>query len=728
MGENQGAGQMAFTFMNDVQPTFAKRGSGDYEARKNRERLRQARMSAEGRDIGDIPDVADVERRERCRSSLRLFCEEYFGEKFAMEWSEFQLDTIKRIQAAAMHGGQFALAMPRGSGKTSLCETAAVWAACYGYSRFVVVVGATDGATREIFESIQMSFETNENIVADFPEICYPIQALEGITNRCNGQTWHGKRTYIEWGSAGKLVFASVGDSKVGGTVIQAASMTGRIRGMKHLTPSGNILRPDFVIVDDPQTRDSAKSLSQTKQRMDLINSDILGLAGPAKKITVVVPCTVIYPNDLADQLLDREKNPTWNGKRHVFLEGFPSALPLWQRYWEIRAAGLRADKGVDESNRFYVLNRKEMDAGCKATWPVRYKPDEVSSIMSAMNIYFSNRQMFYAEYQNQPEAADEGDGERLTVKMVYDHLNRRPKGEIPQSVTKLTMFIDVQKNLLYWVLMGFSDNFTGFVVDYGAFPDQPREIFTTNDAAPTYGDIYPGSGFEGALTNALNDFALPKVQNTYIREDGAEMQVSRCLIDSGWGDSADTIYNFIRESGAANVFMPSKGVGVTAMMTPMSEYIRKPGETISPYEWHIGPIKNKRHVKLLRYDANYWKNFFRNRFFTSRGDPGAFSINAVQVSDRLNLLAEHLTSEYSITEVARGRRVDLWKLTQNRENHWFDCVVGCMVAASEQGCRLIIDQGNARGKEVRRITPRLNGGGAWSFGVAKSYGIGKTY
>ena len=85
---------------------------------------------------------------------------------------------------------------------------------------------------------------------------------------------------------------------------------------------------------------------------------------------------------------------------------------------------------------------------------------------------------------------------------------------------------------------------------------------------------------------------------------------------------------------------MPSKGVGINATMTPFSEFKRRPGEIISPYEWHIAPIKNKRQVRLLRYDTNYWKSFYRNRVLTSRGDPGAFSINGERITDRFRLLA----------------------------------------------------------------------------------------
>jgi hypothetical protein len=51
---------------------------------------------------------------------------------------------------------------------------------------------------------------------------------------------------------------------------------------------------------------------------------------------------------------------------------------------------------------------------------------------------------------------------------------------------------------------------------------------------------------------------------------------------------------------------------------------------------------------------------------------------------------AEHLTAEYRVKTEGRGRKVDEWKLRPQRsDNHWLDCLVGCAVAASIQGCVL---------------------------------------
>ena len=46
-----------------------------YEERKEAERARNAAQSAAGRDIGDLPEVFDPDRKEACREDFQKFCE-----------------------------------------------------------------------------------------------------------------------------------------------------------------------------------------------------------------------------------------------------------------------------------------------------------------------------------------------------------------------------------------------------------------------------------------------------------------------------------------------------------------------------------------------------------------------------------------------------------------------------------------------------------------------------
>ena len=688
-----------------------------YDEIKEAARKRAAEASASGRDIGRIPDIKNPARREKCRKNLRLFLETYFPQTFKIEWSKDHIDLIKEIQRDVMEGGNQAESAPRGTGKTSILERAGIWAVFFGWRFFMVIVGASDDAAADILEEIKSEIEFNNLLAEDFPEICYPIRALGGISNRSAGQLCCGERTRITWSE--EIVLPTIKGSITSGAIIKTVGITGRIRGMKHLKADGTNIRPDFVLIDDPQTRESAESPEQCKKRLRTINGDILGLAGPQVKISCFMTCTVIRPGDVADQILDREKNPIWKGRRRKLLVSFPTNMELWIQYREIWAESLRTNEDISDATEFYRAHQEEMDKGAEVSWPQRYMPGEISGIQYAMNQYFQNKETFYSEFQNEPVPDDDSDSDKITVQQVWDKMNNRPRGEIPTGADHVTMFIDVQKNLLYWMVCAWADNFTGWIVDYGAFPDQKHRNFTLKNANPTYSSLYPNTGFEGSIYAALRDLTGDLLSRAWRREDGAELHVERALIDSGWGRSTDVIFQFCRESQFAAILFPSKGQGITAAQRPFTEYRRNQGDRIG-FNWMIPNVRKKRSIRYILYDTNFWKSFYRERLFTAKGDPGSLTVYGSDEEHHRNL-AEQLSSEISEPTSGRGRRVDIWKLLPGRDNHWLDCIVGNQVAASERGCVLqtgdighVLLAGAKRAKEQqegpRRFTPGEGG------------------
>ena len=280
-----------------------------YEKLKDRARARNVALAIAGRDIGDLPAVAGPERKKRAASDFRYFCDSYFPLTFHLPWSPDHLKVIAKIEQAVLRGGLFAMAMPRGSGKTTICECACIWAVLYGHRDFVCLIGSDEGHAMDMLDSIKMELDGNDLLLEDFPEVVYPIQCLDGIANRCNGQLYKGERTHIGW-TAREVVLPSMPGSAASGAVIKVAGITGRIRGMKYKRADGHTVRPSLVVLDDPQTDESARSLSQCATRESILAGAILGLAGPGKKISGIMPCTVIRPSDVADNILSRDKHP----------------------------------------------------------------------------------------------------------------------------------------------------------------------------------------------------------------------------------------------------------------------------------------------------------------------------------------------------------------------------------------------------------------------------------
>ncbi len=187
-----------------------------------------------------------------------------------------------------------------------------------------------------------------------------------------HGQLWNGRQTLITW-SADRVVFPTIPKSKVSGATLQCSGVDGALRGQMNTLADGTVIRPEVVVLDDPQMRDSAESKLQTQARLAIIQGDVLGMAGPGQSISAVCPCTVIAKDDLADQLLNRDKNPAWQGERSKMLYAMPENLKLWDEYRRLRDDSLRNDGDGQPATDFYREHQAEMDQGAQVAWPERF-------------------------------------------------------------------------------------------------------------------------------------------------------------------------------------------------------------------------------------------------------------------------------------------------------------------------------------------------------------------
>ena len=642
-------------------------------------------------DIGPLPEVEDPDRRSRACEDFTFFCETYFPDVYYLPWSDDHLRVIEKIEVAVTQGGLFAFAMPRGSGKSVLARTAAMWAILIGKRRYVCLIGSAAARARSLLQGIQASLLKPQSLLlADFPEVVFPIQALENSAHKQRGQRYQGELTFPLW-TADKIVIPAIPGSVASGSVITVDGLDSNIRGQQHSTIDGQVIRPDLVLVDDPQTRDSARSPDQTAKRLAILNGDVLGMSGPGRKISGLLTCTKIYDNDLADRILDRKRNPEWQGECTKMVYVFPTNEKLWDEYAQIRGESLREGNAGMEATEFYRRNRQAMDAGSKVAWPARHNDDELSALQHAMNLKLRDEPAFFAEYQNEPILEQEEDV--LTPDQVAEKFNGRKRGEIPIGCNRITMFVDVHDKVLFYVVCAWEDDFTGFIVDYGTYPDQRRSYFTQRDATRTLGRLAQGAGKEGAIQAGLEKLASDYLAREWRRTDGATMRIELCLIDSGY--LPGIVANVCRKVGG--VLMPSKGVGLKAGNKPMATYRRKPGERHG-HNWYVPNVKKTGEFRHVQIDANYWKTFVHARLATSPGDRGCLTLFG-EKSGEHRLFAEHIaSSETWVRTIGHGRTVQEWRLKPSApDNHWLDCLVGCAVAASMSGVKLGVEAEQAR-------------------------------
>jgi hypothetical protein len=378
------------------------------------------------------------------------------------------------------------------------------------------------------------------------------------------------------------------------------------------------------VLLDDPQTPESARSPAQNVTREQLIAADVLGMAGPDRALSAVMPCTVIAPGDMVDRILDRKKHPLWRGERTRMLVTMPADLALWQPYFDLYARDAqREPPDFAESVAYYLANREALEQGAEASWPARKLPGEVSPVQSAMHLYFRDKTAFMAEYQNSPlPLVPDGPGD-LKPDAVAARLNRCPRYHVPPGCTRLTAFIDVQKDLLYYAVCGWTEGFGGAVLDYGAWPDQGRPYFALADANPTLSRATGIEEMRGALYAGLT-------------------ALSARLLGREWP---------VQDSAGSALRPPQAGRG-----------------------------------RLLLYDANLQKSFLAARLSQPLGSPGALLLFGDDAHLH-RMLAEHCCAEQAIPTEGRGRKLEEWRVRPGRtENHLWDCCVGATVAASSLG------------------------------------------
>jgi hypothetical protein len=150
-----------------------------------------------------------------------------------------------------------------------------------------------------------------------------------------------------------------------------------------------------------------------------------------------------------------------------------------------------------------------------------------MSAIQHAMNLRLQDEAAFFAEYQNEPLPEEVTEDDLMTADQVANKINRLGRGEVPIGCNHITMFVDVQAKLLFFVVTAWQDDFTGFVLDYGTYPKQDRAYFTLRDARHTLATAAAGAGLEGAIYAGLETLTGDYLGREWRRDDGAAMRIA---------------------------------------------------------------------------------------------------------------------------------------------------------------------------------------------------------
>ena len=669
-----------------------KNGAGfdvlSFESQEKNATNKLKRRAEEKEIAGEIPDIANVRRRRSAEKSLKTFLTTYFPDIFYLDFSPIHLDVINKIEQTIEKGELYALAMPRGSGKTSICQCALVWAIVTGRAKCAVLCCANQSRATQLITDVYNLVSSNDRLAQDFPKEVYPFYMTSTTPRRLHSLTYNGVLTNAIVKS-GQIVFPRIEGSLAPESVLFGVGLTGaNLRGLSYTTSDGRKLRPDLVLCDDPQDRESANSPEQTKTRERLIKADLLGMAGAGRPLACLITCTVIENGDLADRLLDRAENPEFHGHRFSLISNLPKNLQYWETWNTIRQDELRNEEDFTRSLSYYNENRDAMQEGVVCNWEERKDRDDVDALVYAMRLYFRDKEAFWSEYMNKPRSSrDDEQVSRLTLEKCAQKLNHLKRGEVEDDDLTITGFIDVHQNLLYYALIAWKSDFSGHIIDYGVAPQQPRDDFKHDNPPNPIVSIYPGQSFESALSLCLQDLAGRLIKQEFLTPSGVALQVSRLLIDANWGQQTNTVYKAIRALRNPNI-LPYHGQFLGAKNKAFFNGDRTKGDQLGD-GWRIPGDRQRNGLRYVVSDSNYWKSFFMRRVLAQQGTASNVSLFGSNKEEHEKFL-QHLSAEYFKVVESGGRRVEEWLQRPGcYDNHWFDCCVGCCVGASIYGINL---------------------------------------
>ena len=639
---------------------------------KNKERMRKLRSATY--DIGIPTPPANPRRRELCRDDPERFCREYFPTLFYHPFTQDQKKIIDSIRVRITQGGFQALAAARGDGKSTITKVVGgVWGEIYGYISYLVLLGANGKFAGAMIGDIKRYYEFNDLLHEDFNEITRPIRALQGSSQRARAQTCMGKQTRLLW-TEEEIVFARIPGSLASGSIIVCKGIDAAIRG---LVRDGK--RPDLVIGDDLETKESVRSITQTQKIRETLEKDILGLAGPGEQLAVVLLGTIMRAGSICDVFTDRSEMPAWYGIRQKFLIHKPDREDMWNIYMNIRKEEqIAGDTTHRRSRQLYKDNRIEMDRGSEVNNPFRYNQDrELSALQHAYNkICDMGWDNFAAELQNEP-VSEANESTDIKAEKVCKRVNGKKRGQVPAGTAKITAAVDVKGRALNWAVIAWNANAIGWIIDYGEEPVHSPII-----GALTSDDNKRDT--EQAVLNALLKFMDWERDNGYPEEDtGLVRHIDFGLVDSGW--LPDPVYSACRSQPAGR-WRPSQGLGreKSRYRPPTnSDLNRKQGN-----HWYCsrGGIND---LWLYNLDSDFWKNQVHSGFLLPTGQAGALTILG---EDKLRFehlpYAEQICAEIWTREYIAGKGWIEGFRVVSRHNHWLDATAGALAAAGVLGIK----------------------------------------
>lgn len=658
-----------------------------------------AEQRAVDRDL-KIPRVQSWRRRRACENDDEKWLRTYCGDVFYNPFTPHQKRIIADCGIALAYGTQKCQAAPRGDGKTSIVKYLALKYALTREVQFPIIVAATFSKSKKILNSLKrrLAARANTPLSQDYPLETTVARYVDPWPSRARNVTANGRRPiHVEWGPDWFVIPTWEDNEPLGPIILSLGITSDDLQGC-------NIYdrRPDFVLLDDLDSRDSLASEDGivASKIEESIDKTVAGLGGQSKRLGKFMLCTITSRDSAAFKYSDPAQKPAWSGERVAAITAWPDRQDLWQQYIELRQWGkqTRDDNGqpVDvfgrKAHQHYLDNRKKMDAGAVLSNPFNFEADklpdgsqkQVSALQRCYD-YIADEGMtsFLTEHQNDPPEETGTIESGINVEMVRRQVSGIEQGTIPDGCTVLVQGVDVGKWWFHWVVRAFKSDGTGYTIDYGR-----QNVYDTKHKS------------DEGLDRAIRREVLRRVEEFREQPYAKQIRESLTLIDSGYRTEA--VYAACIEAGLG--VMPVKGIGQSAGVAQngrFSDVMRRTQDKRPVCDGVYFLTVREPGIKkfdLVCASADQWKAWEHDRWMTATDKPGCMFLYG-EKSERPEHLspdqrahghyAHHVCAEVEVEEEYKGALRRRWQ-PKNKENHWLDASYYADVAAAIKGIRVL--------------------------------------
>jgi len=346
----------------------------------------------------DIAELKRLTRIHRAEVDMLYFFYEYFSEarnpgnpdnlvptkdvdmdgapNFHRKLSRI-LDSVSNVNRTA----RIAWAASRGHAKSAYLSNAfPVHEIAYRKRRMILIISETNAGSKKFIKWVAGQLKYNTKLRADFGELLYE------------------KKTMNEKDSEEAFLTTS-------GAKMEATSLGMQIRGFRNGSQ-----RPDLILLDDLESRDSNNTPELRQKAKDWLNQDLMPAYDPTQT-AIIFMGTLVHHDSLLNYVLKERKDFVKNSFPAIIKQ--PERSDLWAEFERIYKEYEPSDEEIaameemdDETAApnvkaalaFFESHREEMEKGAEVLWPSRFPIQFL--VLEKMN--YGNK-AFNTEFQNNP-------------------------------------------------------------------------------------------------------------------------------------------------------------------------------------------------------------------------------------------------------------------------------------------------------------------------------------